>query len=356
MTVVFSDLHLRESSADTCFAVLDYIFNLARQGDGQVVFCGDWWHIRYQVDVRLLNRLDAELRRWQEAGVVLDIVPGNHDQVDTSGANALEVFHRDSVAVWTEPGIDTDNGWGFVPYRKDPEDLSASIQAVANEEPSVIFAHFAVKGAVMNNGRKDDEGVGFITGDGIPVVLGHYHKHQQGVGWQYVGSPYQTSYGEAGNVCGCLVGSPGAWKFHPIDVGAPRHFILKWDPAKQAEPPAPPADCRIGTDHVRLDIEATQEQIVSGKFKTVLKQSGLEDVQVNVKPVTPLREVKLELGEGETLLQAAERFAEERLDPKVGESASSAMEAQRSDGMMVPGPHNPTLDVVMESLRRWVDG
>jgi hypothetical protein len=40
MAIVFSDLHLRESSEDVCFRVLDKIEELAKQKDKHIIFCG----------------------------------------------------------------------------------------------------------------------------------------------------------------------------------------------------------------------------------------------------------------------------------------------------------------------------
>ena len=322
--ICFSDIHLREQSEAVAFRVLDWILRAADADDQRVVFCGDWWHLRYQVNVRLLNRVAAVMQQWKERGIHVDLLPGNHDQVDVGGANALEIFEAFSnVTVWTEPGIRTDERWGFVPYRKDHEAQIKALLDVAAEAPKVIFAHYGIKGAVMNSGRKDQDGIG-TPGMECPLVLGHYHKHQQGPGYQYVGSPYQTSYGEAGNVCGCLVNGV----FTPIDVGAPKHYIIEWDPAVSDEPPPNPGEPH---DHVRLDIKATQEMIVKGKFKTVLKRSGLDQAQVNVVPVPVQRELKLTMEQGESLLHAAERFACERLG-------------------------TTDLDAPMAALRRWADG
>lgn len=345
MAVVFSDLHLREQSADICFRVLDYVGELAsHQTDLRVIFCGDFWHLRYAVDVRLLNRVHEVLTHWVEKiGLLVDFVPGNHDQVNVEGRNALEVFERDGVRVWSEPGFDEDMRWGFVPYRKDPEEQLAILQAVVELEPVITFGHFAVQGAVMNSGRTNrEEG---LTADqlGSGLVLGHYHRPQQGPGWRYVGSPYQTNFGETGDACGCLIVNGSEMTYHDIDVGAPRHHVLVWDPAAADEPPALPQHWREG-DKVRVDIKASQEMIVSGKFKTALKSKGLDEAQVNIMPVAVNRDVKISLSEGETLLEAAERFVRDRL---------GATDQVVSAGF---GDRTNPMGSVMESLRRWANG
>ena len=228
--IIFSDLHLREQTADVCFKVLDHLAAVACEDDRHIVCCGDLLHVRYQVGVRILTRFHRTLEDWAAMGIELDLVPGNHDQVDVEGTNALEVFGaHPNVRVWTDAGVlDHENGlFGFVPYRKDPEALAESMRAVENEGPPIVFAHFGIHGAEMNSGRvNQEEG---LTWGGVrqsKYILGHYHKAQHGAGWQYVGSPYQTSFGEAGNANGYLQLFGGGALTFPSDRdwAPPLHF------------------------------------------------------------------------------------------------------------------------------------
>jgi len=312
VTVVFSDLHLRERSEDVCFRVLSHIEELALGNDRSIVFCGDWWHLRYQVNVRLLNRVNELLTRWCGLGISMDFVPGNHDQVDYAGTNALSVFARESIRVWTEAGTrrhPISGLWGFVPYRRNRQVQLDLLNKVLSEKPQVVFAHFGVLGSVMNNGMKDTDGIRAEPHWPL-LILGHYHKPQSNEHWMYAGSPYQTNYGEIGNTGGCLLLNAGKASFIPIDVGAPKHFILEWDPSQQENPPTHPGQLR---DHVRIDIKATREMIVKGALKGVLDKHGFNEAQVNVIPVDVNREHKFAMEQGESLLQAAERFAYERV-------------------------------------------
>lgn len=332
--IVFSDLHLRESSEGACAKVLAAVGELARQQTQPwIVFCGDFWHIRYQVSVRLQNMVAAWLESLGKFRV--DFVVGNHDQIDTVGANALEVFRAfGNVRVWTEPGV--ADGYGFVPYRKDPAAVTKMLSAVATQRPRRIFAHFGVSGSLMNNGTADQSGF-YVPQNLPPLILGHYHKRQEGPPgaggepiWRYVGSPYQTSFGEAGNVCSVLDVSDALVQVAPLDLGLPVHHIIEWDPAVSVDPPPVPG--RPG-DRVRLDIKASQEMIIAGKFGQVLKKHGLGEAQVNVVPVAVSRDHKFAVQAGESVKDAAVRFAKERLP---------ASEAER-----------PDLDWVISALGRW---
>jgi DNA repair exonuclease SbcCD nuclease subunit len=324
--IVFADLHLKESTEDVCFKVLAEVKRLAfADPDRRVVFCGDWWQLRYQVSVRLLNRVKAELHNWAETGLRVDLVPGNHDQVTVDGINALEVLAEQNIYVWTEPGNFPEDGFGFCPYRKDPvAQLEALKKAVSPGRTKIVFGHFAMRGAYMNNGHSDDAGLEFPWPNKGPrfkeplLVLGHYHRGQVGPGYLYVGSPYQQSFGEAGNTPGVLRINTSksldveACERIPLFDLAPRYFIVKWDVEEEEMPPAPPGV--RADDKIRIDIAAPYSSLANPEIMQKVAKAGYVSAgaQVNVLPRDTVRDHKFELVSGESLGQAAERFVHER--------------------------------------------
>lgn len=322
--IVFSDLHLRESSEDICFKVLSAVKAQALLEKGHVVFCGDFWHLRYQVNVRLLNRVKAELHQWAKEGIHVDLVPGNHDQVTVDGVNALEVLAEPGIRVWTEPG--TDGPYGFCPYRKDADAQLEALKRVASgSKVRIVFGHFGVVGAAMNTGHQDAEGMRLpwkawrpdashaaLPQGGPPLILGHYHRHQAGPGYIYCGSPYQQSFGEAGNTTGALQIDEGGRVQHvPLDLG-PRYFIVQWDAAESSTPPPPPSS--RAADKIRLDISAPYSSLANPEIMQAVAKAGYVSAgaQVNVLPRDVAREHKFALVAGERLSQSAERFVHER--------------------------------------------
>lgn len=327
--IIFSDLHLKEANEHIVWEALAKVEALALDDpDKRVVFCGDWWQLRYQVSVRLLNKVHKLLANWVELGLEVDLIPGNHDQVTVDGVNALEILAREGVEVWTEPGIGLidDHNWaGYVPYRKDPEDQLEALEAVwdalreQKQEFPVIFGHFGLRGATMNNGKKDRDGfqIPVRTGKAL-LVLGHYHGFQwltQAEGLHgissvvYVGSVFQHTFGEAGNAIGAARlrwGTDGWTMDHiPLDVG-PKHYIVSWDLSACDQPPAPAEGVRP-EDKVRLDIKAPPS-LISPDLIGVIKEAGYEGAQVNVEPVAEKREHRFAMVDGESLVEAAERF------------------------------------------------
>jgi DNA repair exonuclease SbcCD nuclease subunit len=342
--LVFADLHLKESTEDVCFRVLEEVYRLAQKDDGRVVFCGDFWQLRYQVSVRLLNRVVEALSMWCQHDIRVDMVPGNHDQVTTAGDNALEVLGRlPGVRVWTESGFSQweDKWLAFVPYRKDQADQAEQYGAAfdgAHIEPAYLFGHFGVQGATMNSGRADRESVSF--GVGIPIILGHYHRPQtvKGSSVTYVGSPYQQSFGEAGNESRVLEITPTTIKSIPIDVGAPRHFIVEWD--GEGKPPPRPEGFRDG-DKLRVDLCAPAHRLTDKVVVKALRKE-LKDAMVNVIPEPEERSHRFVVPAGEALQDSALRFLGDRVREEISEDCVDAVEGQeqRFEELAVP-------------LRRW---
>ncbi len=234
--LVTADLHLREESAEVVLGeVLPGLFDLARELDqNMVAILGDLWHLRHQVSVGLLNAVRDQFKR---CGVKVLLLPGNHDQVDVHGRNALEVLgDLFNVEVFTEP---TMNQWGaWMPYRKDPAEMVAYIQNMLEDLdregwPRVLYLHGGIRGATMNSHIFDDVGIPLeVLEPWEVVVCGHYHRAQEIGKVRYVGSPWQTRADEAGQEKGVWLVpdrqpyKPDGMKFLPQTWG-PRHHLIE---------------------------------------------------------------------------------------------------------------------------------
>lgn len=207
--LLFSDLHLREESADVCFTVLREIRKEAvDRGISTIGFLGDFWHIRYAVPVRLLNRVLAEFSEYGNAGLRVILLPGNHDQIDVAGENALDVFGAlPWVRVYSSPEIDDYGVW--IPYRHDRGEVVAALERGLAADAGVAFHHGPIRGALMNHLVENLDGIEVDAFRGFrKVLLGHYHQ-RQALGpegrCQYVGSPWQTRADEAGQAKGYAI-------------------------------------------------------------------------------------------------------------------------------------------------------
>jgi DNA repair exonuclease SbcCD nuclease subunit len=298
--IIFSDLHLEAKTREHALAVLEAIPEACkRHGDHHVVFLGDFWQIRHSLSVKLLLEAHDVLRSWAPAVQRCDVVPGNHDQVNTHGRNALEVFDNiPGFHVHTEPTW-TDDGF-FLPWQHDEERAIAVLAANVSQlydAPKVLFAHLAVDGAWMNNLKKNSGG---LTVDHLKgwskVFLGHYHRHQVlRKGAIYVGSPYETNYAEAGQVKGYVHFHEGKAQHHQLDLG-PRHHkvVIDADHPENAEVPTD-----LGPrDKLWVQVKGQVAGVLSSQVTEVLRKAGVDAhrIEVDLQPTSDVARLKIEPG------------------------------------------------------------
>jgi len=300
--LLFSDLHLRDETADV---VLGQVLpglraEMNRLGEHHAVCLGDVFHIRNRVDVALINGLRDELLRW--SGIFLDILPGNHDQYTVDGRHALEYLADildpcgGAVRVHSEPGWDGTGFW--MPYRKDPWAL-----AKVEGRGRTLFAHLPFKGAMLAANQVDTDGLdGMALGGWAYVFAGHYHMHQQIPGFiqgWYVGSPYQVSAGEAGQVKGFVQWDGRA---------APVFHARRWGPcyhvlAVQKGGDLDLSNVRAGDEVRVLAASGVNVASVAQALRTV-------GVRHTVTPEVDHVESRLAVGAGASLTEYARSYVE----------------------------------------------
>ena len=74
--IIFSDLHVKSSSIDTCEQVLHDVHKDAMKRNAGIIFLGDFWHVRGTLSVELLNRVLKELNKWTQPVIM---IPGKYD-------------------------------------------------------------------------------------------------------------------------------------------------------------------------------------------------------------------------------------------------------------------------------------
>ena len=307
--ILFSDLHLKPESEDVCFEVLAKVRELAEKSkDKRVGFLGDFWHMRYQVPVHLLNRLHEEFVRFQEAEITLLILPGNHDQIDVLGANALEVFEAfDHVNVFTEPAV--VDGILWMPYRRDPLEVQHALDWARKQKIKNVFAHLPIQGALQNNNHADTDGlpVGMFKGF-RSVMLGHYHKQQTIANGMacYVGSPYQTRADEWGQEKGFV-------EWHPNKKFTRHNFVFGKRYHRIDGLPMAPLEGIGPEDHVKIVVQTEAEA------KELRKDNlGAKELVIEVKE-SETTAPRFGFAKGTTLTEYASAFVEEHkgaADPK----------------------------------------
>ena len=290
--IIFSDLHLDEDSADVVLGqILPGIYDASVQYRDPVIAClGDFWNLRYKVDVSLQNAVRDELMRWIRAGIKFLFLPGNHDQVNVHGRNALEVFDGlgEHCRVFTEPAWNELGLW--IPYRKYPKDIAA---ALALPRPpaghdNVCWMHHGLQGAWMNDQVRDREGLPVsMFSDFDTIIMGHYHKRQKIGNAYYVGSPRQVTAHESGQKKGFALwdqGSPSPKLRFVTTQWGKRFHRIRLEPGESLDL----SEIHSGDD-VRV---STAVGVDPGAVGTQLAALG---VQHAVTPDIPVVEQRLEV-------------------------------------------------------------
>lgn len=304
--IVTADLHLREESADVVLReVLPGVFQTCMErGDLNVAILGDLLHFRYKVDARIQNAVADELKRWVMAGIRVRILPGNHDQYEVGGRNALELFAEiQGVSVYSVPTWDAEGLW--IPYRKDPAAIVAALATPGHESPvAKLFLHHGIKGSWMNDNMQDSEGLELseLQPQRWQVILcGHYHKHQKvGGNLWYIGSPWQTGPNEAGQEKGLVQLSGQALAFMPRHWGPKFHrFNVKAGETLDLSKVNPRDEVRVKTVGVGAEAAAA----VLGKQ---LVEAGLTHHVVT--PEVAPTQARLTVPPGATLAHYAQAY------------------------------------------------
>lgn len=268
--IIFTDLHLGLKSASKsrlaiCIQAVKSIIQHAKQHEiKNVLFLGDWNHVRVSTENNVLNvsyKLMSALAKHCDVRCIL----GNHDiyMKNSSEINSLVIFKDlPNVKIISMPEeIDFNGKLGLmVPwlgdvsqFKKETYDLMFGHFDVSHKYlvKSYIEDHAHKKNAATDNNLKQldtdqllQDGItapqtaGDYVGDVIDVVKrfgtvfsGHIHGRREflakGRKFILVGDPYQQNLGERDNSCGFYVlNEDGSYEFHEI-TSTPKHIQLR---------------------------------------------------------------------------------------------------------------------------------
>lgn len=202
--IIFSDLHLHERTSEVVFnEVFPGLKNaVLNQVDKLLVCLGDFYHLRYKVDVDIQNKVFDYFHDLNDCGIEVILLVGNHDQINEKGDNALKPFSElSNVEVIEQPCVYKNFIW--LPYRKNKQILLDYLSKIPS---GIVFVHHGIQGFEVSNNVLDNDGVPIKELDKYFIVIsGHYHKRQNIRNIYYVGSPYQIDASEANQEKGYMV-------------------------------------------------------------------------------------------------------------------------------------------------------
>ena len=307
--IILADLHLREETADTVLnQILPEVGIVAvDEGSKEIAILGDVLTFRYKIDARLQNWLIDCLKDLVAKDIRIHILPGNHDQYEVGGRNALEPLNEiHNVQVYTNPSSNVHGYW--LPYRKNREDILKGLEMLsllgpelpAYTVPNILFAHHGIQGAYMNDNVVDESGLPIEYFSKFDrVLMGHYHKPQQIGNCYYIGSPYQTKADEAGQLKGYTIWDGMNLTFVAKNWGKKYHNI------------------KVDNYHAVIDlsnVQAGDEVRVSTAAgidpKSIidrLQKSGVDHI---VTPKMQITEVRLEVEPNASLTMYAQAYVD----------------------------------------------
>jgi DNA repair exonuclease SbcCD nuclease subunit len=248
------------SRLSDCVSVIGQFADVARQHKCDAAFIlGDIFHSRTKLDVDVVSLIYGAIADLCKS-VPTYLLVGNHDcHAHGTDTHSLCMFRKVAAAVIDKPMAFSVSGVPFaaIPWRSSVDQLIAELADITTPT-TFLLLHQGVNGAVV--GPYSHALESRFTTSHVPecvqyVLLGDYHKRQTfgpRKNWQYVGSPMQLNFGEAGEFKAFTLANVkgGSVEFYDIPTTAPRFFKYE---SPEAATAAIEAESALPTDFVRVE-------------------------------------------------------------------------------------------------------
>lgn len=183
--------------------VLETVLTHAQETGRSVIFAGDLFHKRVNVNTAVFNAIFNKFREYGDVPVLM--VRGNHDSMNNSlySNHSLKPFEALSnvVVVATPQVVDfAGSKVSCLPYGDEIDIMKKFLSSPDTQSADILVAHIGIEGAKESSGHSL-EGA-FTLSDLYSenynhVILGHYHKHQfLNDNTFYVGNTLPTSFSD----------------------------------------------------------------------------------------------------------------------------------------------------------------
>lgn len=197
VAVLISDIHYSLVNLPLADNALRQAIKKANELNVQVWICGDLHDTKANIRGECLNALTKTLMLANKKPRILI---GNHDKInEKSDEHSLTILDGVYAEIVDKP-VKTNSDMHFVPYQHDLLVLRKYLSTAASH--STLIMHQGVNGSNMGDYVMDKSAITTDDVAGHRVISGHYHTRQtinlpNGGKWDYIGSPYTMSYGEA---------------------------------------------------------------------------------------------------------------------------------------------------------------
>jgi predicted phosphodiesterase len=222
-----ADVHLKETEKDYCLSVLsEVVFLCEREKCGALLFAGDVFDSRPDAEA-LRGAFRACLDRLSP-GVRVFFLPGNHEELRSSGMPALESLDFGRARLLCEKPFsleDLDDSAELLalPFQRDYSDYRSWAVPPKARATRVLLAHGTVPG-IAYTGPDEEDGGGILDAD----VFAHF-----GADLAALGHLHGYSLTQRGETCAAYPGSARVWR--EGETGPRRVLVFSTD----TRPPRP---------------------------------------------------------------------------------------------------------------------
>lgn len=203
---MFTDIHFGarnnsdQHNLDNLEFIDWFIEKVKEEKPSHIAFLGDFFENRNAINVRTLDRASEACRKLNSLGIPIIWIVGNHDLYHRSDRSiySTDIFRDlENFLVVSEP-LELNKDWFVAPYifRSEYPSLVADINSHKYILGHFEFRNFVVTGdsRVMDHGPDADD----FNGPEY-IFSGHFHKRQTNKNIVYIGNPFPTNYGDAGD-------------------------------------------------------------------------------------------------------------------------------------------------------------
>jgi hypothetical protein len=208
---LLNDSHIGARNASPIF--LDYFARFYQEiffpycdanGIRQIVHLGDFYdHRKFINFTALYHNRKTFLEPMRDLGMVMDIIPGNHDVVykntnEISSLKELLGFFINNVNIVMQPKVLSYDGCNIamLPWI-NPENLEDSMKFIKGCNSSILCAHLELVGFDMMAGMPNQHGMDPKEFERFEMVLtGHYHTKSTRGNINYLGTQYEMTWAD----------------------------------------------------------------------------------------------------------------------------------------------------------------
>lgn len=275
-----------------------------------LVMLGDIFNNRSAIDLRVIDAVGHCMDYAKSVGLPIYALVGNHDAyLRDTRVTSLRAIAGYATVIDKPCNLNVGGTpCAFVPWVDDHDEIREHLDTVLSVNPSVLFGHALVEGATMS-----DRALPLSWFKDAPTtIFGDVHEPGQYGKVQYIGSPLQLNFGDAGGERGMAIlhckGKNVAVKTIR-NIHSPRFRVIEDDGESQIIL----RDIRE-VDYVRVKTE--DPEIVESVRERVPMHTHVESTALDLEDLQPRLNVSVRDSHETVIKQYVGKYADElELEP-----------------------------------------